>query len=87
MAHHNLKLFNRYFQDVVNCRKKSEVRFNDRDYKVGDTVTLKEGQLEAGEFVYSGREVSAQISFVDDFGVNDGYVSLSLSRVGMMIIK
>lgn len=87
MSHHDLKLFAGYFQPVVDGLKKSEVRFNDRGYQVKDTVTLHEGELDGGEFKYTGRTVSAEITYIDDFGLCDGYVNLSLGRVGLMIIE
>lgn len=86
-THHHLKCFVEFFQPVVDGRKKSEVRKNDRDYQVGDVVTLHEGYHENGWYVYTGRTVSAEISYINDFGLQDGYVNLSLSRVGMLIIS
>lgn len=87
MSHHNLKLFTDHFQPVVDGLKKSEVRLNDRDFRIGDTLTLHEGHMEEGSFVYSGRSVSAQVTYIDNFGLCDGYVNLSLGRVGLMIIE
>jgi len=84
MQHHDLKLFTRYFQPVVNGDKRSEVRTNDRQYEVGDIVTLHEGQPGLNGFEYTGRSISARISFVDNFGCKQGYVSLSLSDVGLV---
>lgn len=86
MAHHNLKLFVKYFQPVVDGKKRSEVRLNDRNYQIGDTVTLHEGQQELDGFQYTGRTVSARISYIDDFGLDFGYVNLSLADVGMLVI-
>jgi hypothetical protein len=37
-------------------------------------------------FEYTGRTVSARISFIDDFGLNSGYVNLSIADVGLLII-
>lgn len=85
--HHNLKQDVRYFQHVVEGRMRSLVRFNDRNYQVGDTITLQEGQLDNGVFEYTGRTVSAEISFVDNFGTKDGYVSLSIHRVGLLVVN
>lgn len=68
MQHHNLKLFTKYFQPVVD----------------GDIVTLHEGQPGLNGFEYTGRSVSARISFVDSFGCKQGYVNLSLSDVGLV---
>ena len=85
--HHNLKLFNRYFQPIVDGNKRSEIRLNDRQYQIGDTVTMQEGFPSLDGFAYTGREVSAKISYIDDFGCQHGYVNLSLCNVGMLIVK
>lgn len=84
--HHDLKAHESQFDPVAEFRMKSIVRFNDRSYAIGDTITLHEGWLEDGQFIYTGRKVSAEISHIDDFGVQDGYVSLSLDKVGMLIV-
>ena len=86
MTHHNLKLFTKYFQPIVDCCKRSEVRLNDRHYKIGDTVTLHEGQPGLNGFEYTGRTISARISYIDDFGCQNGYVNLSLADVGLLIV-
>lgn len=59
--HHYLKLFERYYKAVVRGEKLSEVRYNDRNYNVGDTITLLEGK-----------------PGLDGFGLNAGYVNLSI---------
>lgn len=85
--HHDLKLFTKYFQPVVDGKKRSEVRINDRNYQVGDTVTLHDGQPGLEGFEYTGRTISARISYISDFGLNPGYVNLSLSDVGLLIVE
>ncbi len=84
--HHCLKLHAEYFDDIKEKRKTFETRFNDRNYKVGDVVTLKEGVHTLNGYKYSGREVSAEIGYISNFGVNEGYVTFSLIKVGMLII-
>lgn len=86
MKHHNLKIFKKYFQHVVDGNKRSELRYNDRDYQIGDIVTLHEGQQELDGFDYTGRSISARISYIDDFGCQHGYVNLSLSDVGLLLV-
>lgn len=89
MAHHDLKIFTKYYLPILQRKKKSEVRFNDRNYQIGDTVTFREGvpdATEEGGFKYTGQEVSAVITFIDDHGCQHGYVSLSLGRVGLTIV-
>lgn len=83
--HHNLKMFTPNFQPVVNGVKRHDIRLNDRDYQAGDTVTLFEGEHSEGVFIKTGRTISAKISYMDTYGVCDGYVALSYSKVGMVI--
>lgn len=84
--HHDLKLVSKYYQHVVDGKKRSEVRLNDRNYQIGDTVTLHEGWPGLNGFEYTGRTVSARISYIDDFGCQHGYVNLSIADVGLLII-
>ncbi len=84
--HHDLKLFTRSFDPIADGRKRSEVRYNDRNYQVGDTVTSHDGQPGLNGFEYTGRTVSWRISYIDDFGLNAGYVNLSIADVGLLII-
>lgn len=85
--HHDLKCFTDNFQPIVDGHKKSTVRLNDRNFQVNDTLTFHEGQLEDGSFQYTDRIVSCRISYIDNFGTQEGYVSLSLSRVGLLIVE
>lgn len=42
MAHHDLKIDPEYFDGVISGGKNFELRYNDRDFKAGDSVTLHE---------------------------------------------
>lgn len=89
MAHHDLKQFNKHFQRIVDGHMKAITRLNDRGYAIGDTVTLREGEPDASEeggFKYTGKEVSAYITDICDFGSQPGFVNLSLGRVGLIIV-
>lgn len=59
---HNLKILPEHFANVVSGVKTFEVRFNDRDYKVGDLVLLRE--FDNGE--YTGREIVQEICYILD---------------------
>ena len=37
---HDLKISPVYYENVLSGRKKFEIRFNDRDFNIGDTVNL-----------------------------------------------
>jgi len=66
---------------------RSIVRYDDRKYQMDDTVTLREGLPGADGFEYTGRSISAKISYLDDFGCQPGYLNLSLSNVGILIVN
>lgn len=75
MKHHDLKLETEFFEPAISGKKNFEVRFNDRDFASGDTLTLREWDKE--KFDYTGRLIDGSISYVlRDFeaGLKDGYV-------------
>lgn len=39
---HGVKISPTHFEEVLSGRKKFEIRFNDRNYKIGDVVVLSE---------------------------------------------
>jgi len=64
---HELKTIQPFFDEIINGRKTFEFRLNDRDFKAGDTVVLKEFNQEFN--TYSGREVEGVITYVlEGFG-------------------
>jgi hypothetical protein len=58
---HELKVWTKYFDSLIDNSKTFEVRFDDRGYQVGDMLILKEFILSRGE--YSGRMTSRKISY------------------------
>ena len=80
MQIHELKISPKYFDDVKSGNKRFEIRKDDRDYKVGDLITLKE--YENGQ--YTGREIKnipiryilRNVTF--EYGLMDGYCILGL---------
>lgn len=65
-----------YYLAVEKGVKPFEVRYNDRDYKVGDILVLEE--FAAGE--YTGRKMNYEITYVlsDPEYVKEGYVVLGI---------
>lgn len=61
--------------------------YEERGYGVGHTFTLNEGERDLDGFRYTGRRVSGMISHLDDFGCDFGYLNLSLSKVGLLIVE
>ena len=70
---HRIKVLTPYYQDLVDRKKSFELRINDRDYRVGDTVILEEY---TGEF-FTGRGIRRKIKYVlkdcPQFGLKNGY--------------
>lgn len=73
---HELKILPEYFNEIMYGRKKFEVRFNDRNFKVGDTLLLKEWENNK----YTGRVIERKITYIldDTKYVKDGYVIMSI---------
>lgn len=84
--HHDLKITPTQFQPITNCTMRAMTRQNDRNYQIGDTITLHEGWPGLDGFEYTGRIISARVSYIDGFGCQQGFVSLSLADVGLLII-
>ena len=75
---HDLKILPHYFEAVKRGDKRFELRENDRDYKEGDVLRLREWS----EFIgYSGREITVQVTYMlrgPGFGLREDYCILSL---------
>ena len=59
---HDLKVFTHYFNPIIETKKTFEYRKNDREFKVGDTLLLKEISFENGE--YTGRSCMAEVTYI-----------------------
>ena len=62
MKVHDLKISVKYFDAVESCIKNAEVRYNDRDYGVGDWLVLREWDGKR----YTGRCVLRRIMYIVD---------------------
>ncbi len=89
MKHHELKTDPEVFQMSWDGKKDYEIRYNDRDYKVGDTLTLKETSVSANErlqdepLTFTGRELSGEIvSVVSGYGLSIDLVILGIALDG-----
>lgn len=78
MKVHTLKTTTGFFNAVDSGRKPFEVRRNDRDFKVGDLLVLREWDERAG--VYLGREIGAVITYLlHEFpGIEPGFAVLGI---------
>ena len=77
---HELKILPQYFEAVVSGKKKFELRKNDRDYKVGDILMLREWDKD-----YTGNFVKVKVEYIlqdcPEYGLQNGYCILSFDRL------
>lgn len=87
---HDLKCNILFYEDVESGQKPFEVRANDRDYKVGDHLWLREGDLHPVsnadyDWRYTGKTCVKEVTYVLTnamfYGVRKGYVVLGLKQV------
>lgn len=76
---HELKVWSEYFTELLTGKKNFELRKNDRDFKAGDTLHLKDYSPELDE--YSGWEIECTVTYIlhgGQFGLEEGYVIMGL---------
>lgn len=88
MEHHELKCRPEYFSRIVSGQKTFEVRKNDRNYQVGDYVSLieyspvsdKAPTIHRWDSMASSqsRTYEAEIVYIETYAQQDGYVVLGI---------
>lgn len=81
MATHHLKIWPQYFERVAIGQKPWELRMNDRDFQVGDTLYLEEYDPESKTF--TDRWIKRRVEYIlhgPAFGLESGYCIMSLSN-------
>ena len=90
MTEHELKIWPPFFTHIVHGAKTFDVRFNDRKFRVGDTILFKEWEPKEHGFqgapYYTTREHRMRVSYILDpdpdrapnCGLVAGYVVLGL---------
>lgn len=64
MVVHRLKIKPKYFIDATDGKKTFELRKNDRDFKVGDTLILQEYNED-----YTGRSTKVRVTYLLKGGI------------------
>lgn len=75
---HELKCWPLYFNDISTGKKSFEIRLNDRNFKVGDTLRLCE--WDPTEQRYTEWSITREVVYITVFpdGLRDGYVCMGL---------
>jgi hypothetical protein len=79
---HDVKCWSKYFDDVKSGKKPFEVRFNDRDYRVGDIIRQSNFDPETQKYI--GEFVDCRITYIldDPQFCKDGFVVMGIFVVG-----
>lgn len=82
---HDIKILPEFYNDVESGRKSFEIRKNDRDYKVGDYLLLREWDGEK----YTGRKITRYINYIflgtGKYGIAKDYCILGIIDNGNII--
>lgn len=81
---HQLKSHPDHFQSAWDRKKHAEIRFDDRGYREGDMLVIREWHPPVwGEHhgTFTGREITATITHISSFGQQPGYRVISFDIV------
>ena len=79
MKTHELKTWQPYFEEVIRGRKTFEIRENDRNFKVGERLLLKE--FDPDTQTYSGKDALYKITYMTDFAQKENFVVMSITPI------
>lgn len=77
MKKHELKIWPEFFDPIMLGKKNFEVRKNDRGFKEGDHLILKEWL--PSEQKYTGRELTTVVTYMTDWEQKPGFVVMGIS--------
>lgn len=80
---HELKIWPSHFEEIKDRRKTFEIRFNDRDFAVGDTLILRECSPDTWKG-YTGKKIKTNVTGIlhgGRFGLDPNYCIMSLGDI------
>lgn len=77
---HNIKCWKEFFSDIKTGKKSFELRINDRNYEVGDTLHLREYDSITG--LYTGKDCFRDIAYIlgGHEGIKEGYIIMAIKH-------
>lgn len=79
MKLHELKILPKYYKAQIEGKKNFEIRKNDRNYRIGDWIALKEYDPQTKKF--TGQSFIAEITYITNYQQKDGYVVLGTKHI------
>ena len=83
MNQHELKIWPKSFDAIKYGLESFKIRLNDRGFNAGDVLILQE--YEAGKQEYTGREITAHVTYLlqggeaEVFGLCNGFAVMSIA--------
>ena len=74
---HNLKIFDSYFDAILQGLKTFEIRKNDRGYMEGDELLLHE-IINVEPTTYTGRVIYCKVPYITTAYQRKGYIVMSI---------
>lgn len=89
MKLHELKLSNKYFNDVLLCKKTFEIRKNDRDYQVGDLIhfiSVNDNDIHKLDLIRimnndNVYRITYVLKDVEEYGLDNDYCILGIKKL------
>lgn len=80
MTQHELKTWPEFFEPILSGDKTFELRHNDRGFRVGDILWLREWDQDSG---YTGRELFVKVQYILSGRpwLTKGYAAMSIIRL------
>lgn len=81
MTEHVLKIHSQFLPRILSGQKTFEIRKNDRDFQVGDTLLLCEHNPNSQiQWAHPGKQQSARVGvvYISSFAQQEGYVVLGI---------
>jgi len=76
---HELKILNKYFEEVFLSHKTFEIRKNDRNFRKGDKLILKE--WDDSKQIFTGRKLARTVTYIlegGSFGIEEDFVVMAI---------
>lgn len=72
---HELKIAPEYYEAIINKEKQFEIRKNDRDFKVGDKIELKE--FSEDSYTHA-KPIYGRIKYITNYEQKEGIVVMGI---------